>query len=46
MLIASVDGLSFYSLAWTSKLLPSKTLTPTYGMLGHSTLHFRDQHVV
>ena len=43
--ILSFDGLSFSGLAWTFKLQPSKqTQRPAYDMVGHSPVHFGDQH--
>jgi len=47
MSVVSLDSLSFSGLVWTLKLLPSKhTQRPAYGMLGHSPVHSRDQHMV
>jgi len=41
MPVLCIDGI-----AWTFKLLPVKTQRPAFGMLGHSSLYFRDQYVV
>ena len=50
MTIVSCDGLCFSGLAWAFKLLPSThTQTHThlaYGVLDHSPVHLRDQHLV
>jgi len=46
MPVVSHDGLGFSSLAWTFKLLPITTKRPAYGMLGHLSVHFIDQHMV
>jgi len=37
---------SFSCLTWTFQFLQVNTQRPTYGMLDHSPVHFRDQHKV
>jgi len=46
MPFASLNGLNFSGLVWTFKLLPSKHTETRTCMLGHSPVHFRDQHGV
>lgn len=45
MPIISLDGLSFYGLAWPFKSLSRKQRL-AYGMLGHLPVDFSDQHMV
>jgi hypothetical protein len=42
----SHDSLSFSSLSWVLKFLPSKHIETAYVMLGHLQGHFRDKNMV